>query len=90
MKERFDRMAERREARRSGDRTGTDMIERMRRGADAMGARSASLKKLADAAEPLYKSLDDDQKRRFAVLLRMGGHHGHGGGHWHRRAEFHR
>ena len=41
-----------------------------------MTTRAASLKKLADAAEPLYKSLDDGQKRRFAVLLRMGGRSG--------------
>ncbi|MBM3530231.1 MAG: hypothetical protein FJX62_19285, partial [Alphaproteobacteria bacterium] len=57
MKERFERRAEHREARRGGerDRTGADAIERMRRGADAMGTRSAALKKLADAAEPLHK-----------------------------------
>ncbi len=38
-----------------------------------MDARAASLKKLADAAEPLYKSLDEGQKHRFAMLLRTGG-----------------
>ena len=52
---------------------GPDAIGRLRQGADAMTARAAGLKKLADAAEPLYKSLDDGQKRRFAMLLRMGG-----------------
>jgi len=47
-----------------------------------MGQRAAGLKKLADAAGPLYKSLDDGQKRRFAMLARfdrgqqMRGHHG--------------
>jgi hypothetical protein len=43
-----------------------------------MDARASGLKKLADASEPLYKSLDDGQKRRFAVLLRMGGGGGPG------------
>jgi hypothetical protein len=48
-----------------------------------MTARAANLKKLADAAEPLYKSLDDGQKQRFGMLLRMGGGGGHA--HWQRR-----
>ena len=42
----------------------------------------ADLKKLADAAEPLYRTLSDDQKRRLHILLRMMMHHGgrhHGG-----------
>ena len=77
-KQRADRLAERtaaREARRtSGDRQPRpDLVERLRRGADAMNGRAASLKKLADAVEPLYKSLDDGQKRRLNVLLRVGG-----------------
>jgi len=84
-KERADRMAERRAARGSGDnaRPAPDTIGRLRQGADAMSARAAGLKKLADAAEPLYKSLDDGQKRRFAVLLQLRGRNG---GHQ-RRAE---
>ena len=41
-----------------------------------MTSRADGLKKLADAADPLYKSLDDGQKRRFAVLLHMGGRNG--------------
>ena len=52
-----------------------------------MTARATGLKKLADAAEPLYKSLDDGQKRRFGMLLRMGGRPGGGPGHWQRRAD---
>ncbi len=31
---------------------------------------AVEFKKLADAAEPLYESLDDAQKRRFEPLLR--------------------
>ena len=62
---------------------GPDAIARLRQGADAMTARAANLKKLADAAEPLYKSLDESQKHRFGMLLRMGGRGGHAN--WQRR-----
>jgi hypothetical protein len=74
-KQRADRVNARGDARRSGDNAAPapDAIARLRDGATAMTTRADSLKKLADAAEPLYKSLDDSQKRRFAVLLRAGG-----------------
>lgn len=71
-KQRTDRMTERREARASGNPPRRDAIERLRRGADAMSTRATALKQLADAAEPLYKSLDEGQKHRFAMLMRMG------------------
>src|SRR6516162_17091 len=48
-----------------------DPVERLRRRATAMSDTGAALKKLADATEPLYKSLDENQKRRFAVLNRL-------------------
>ena len=92
-KDRGDRVKERaarREARRGGgnaQQSEPDAISRLRLGADAMTARAASLKKLADASEPLYKSLDDGQKHRFAMLLRMGGRAGEPGRHWQRRAD---
>jgi zinc resistance-associated protein len=59
-----------------------DPIERLRTRADAMTKTAADLKKLADAADPLYKSLNDDQKHRLHYLVRsMRGHrmamHGH-------------
>jgi hypothetical protein len=41
-----------------------------------MTQRAADLKKLADAAEPLYRTLSDDQKRRLHILVRMMMHHG--------------
>ena len=41
------------------------MADRMSQGADAM-------RKLADAAAPLYSTLDEGQKRRLQVLVRMG------------------
>lgn len=43
------------------------MADRMNQGADAM-------RKLSDAASPLYATLDEAQKRRLQVLVRMGGH----------------
>ena len=46
-----------------------DVIEQMRRGAASMSERSVDQKKLADAAQPLFASLDDQQKRRFADHL---------------------
>lgn len=32
------------------------------------------MRKLADAASPLYATLDEAQKRRLQVLVRMGNH----------------
>ncbi len=72
-KQRADRMDARRGARSDNNPPSRpDALERLRRGADAMTTRGAALKQLADAAEPLYKTLDEGQKHRFAVLLRMG------------------
>jgi hypothetical protein len=42
----------------------------MRREADFQTDRAADLRKFADAAGPLYSSLDDNQKRRFIQYLR--------------------
>ena len=54
-----------------------DPVARLRERADNMATSAAALKKIADAADPLYKTLDDGQKRRLAVLthmdLRFGG-----------------
>jgi len=73
-----------------------DPIERLSRRADALEQSGAALKKLAAAAGPLYKSLDDAQKHRFDVLARLGaqrfghwrarhGWRGHDGWHHHDR-----
>ena len=59
----------------SADQT-RDPMARLRDRADSMAETAAGLKKIADAADTLYKSLDDGQKRRLTVLTRMGGHHG--------------
>jgi LTXXQ motif family protein len=45
-----------------------DPVTRLRERADRMAATAAAMKKIADAADPLYKTLDDGQKRRLAML----------------------
>src|SRR5215216_6887453 len=66
-----------------------DPVARLRDRAETMAATAAAMRKIAEAADPLYKTLDDGQKRRLAVLTRMdrgfcgrGGwrHHEHGMG----------
>jgi hypothetical protein len=52
-----------------------DPIARLRDRADNMAASAAALKKIADAAEPLYQTLDDGQKRRLAILTHRRGAH---------------
>jgi len=72
-----------------------DPVTRLREHADNMATSAAALKKIADAADPLYKTLDDGQKRRLALLTHMEGRFGGGwrhrgfehgmmGDHWHR------
>jgi hypothetical protein len=74
----------RRDARERGDQTAQndrkdyDPIARLQKRADTMAATAAGLKRIAEAADPLYKSLDDAQKRRLAVLTHMNKHHGWG------------
>jgi hypothetical protein len=43
-------------------------VEFLQRRADALAQRSADLKRLADAWQPLYQTLSPDQKRRMAQL----------------------
>jgi hypothetical protein len=76
------------------DHESHDAIAKMRRHADAMTQRAADIKKFADAAEPLYRSLTDEQKHRWHLLVQHvlkghhGGHHHHGGhGGWHHGGE---
>ena len=49
-----------------------DPVARLRDRAENMAGTAAAMKKIAEAADPLYKTLDDGQKRRLAVLTRMG------------------
>src|SRR5215468_8198467 len=50
----------------------SDPVQRAQRSADALAARSAAIKRYADAMAPLFQSLDDNQKRRFGILSRIG------------------
>jgi hypothetical protein len=56
-----------------------DPVARLRDRADTMAASAAAMKRIADAADPLYKALDEGQKRRLALLTRMGSRFGGGG-----------
>jgi hypothetical protein len=78
-KQRADRFAAR--ANTGASQQPTDPIERLAQRAQHMEQGGSALKKLADAAGPLYKSLDDGQKRRFAMLAKVGARDGAG---WHR------
>lgn len=46
-----------------------DFIASLNRLSVALSDRSTDMKKLADAAQPLYTSLDDQQKKRFSQAL---------------------
>jgi zinc resistance-associated protein len=70
-----------REKMKASDGEKPDPIARMRRMAEMSTMRAQNLTKIADAAQPLYASLNDDQKWRLHVLLRavhMHGMHGMG------------
>ena len=72
--------SERFAARASADRP-KDPVERLKLRAERMTERGSTLKQVADAASPLYQSLDEGQKLRFAMLARLDGPRGHGQ-HW--------
>jgi len=57
------------QAERAQQKAPLDAIEQMREEAKFMSERSADREALADAAQPLFASLDDQQKRRFARQL---------------------
>jgi hypothetical protein len=83
---RIDRANARMQARKDGDaeRPKVDPVTRLHQRADNMATTAAALKKIADAADPLYKTLDEGQKRRLAVLTRMEGRFGGEGWRRHR------
>jgi hypothetical protein len=66
-----------------GQQKPDDPVARLRERAESMGTTAAALKKIADAADPLYKTLDDGQKRRLAILTHMEGRFGREG--WRQR-----
>ena len=62
------RVAELREGNPVGILRNRDTVDFLQRRADALAERSADLKNLANAWEPLYKTLRPDQKQRMAFL----------------------
>jgi hypothetical protein len=67
-KERAERFREMRQRRDADEQPSP--IDRLRMRSDRLAKGSAAMKALADAATPLYVSLDDGQKRDFGLLLR--------------------
>jgi LTXXQ motif family protein len=70
-KKRADRRIAMRDAR-AQQHGSVDLIDELRRTADSQIELANDRKKLADAAQPLYASLDERQKTRFADLLFSG------------------
>jgi hypothetical protein len=67
-KKQADRRIAKRDAR--AQQQGTiDLIDELRRNADSQIEYANERKKLADAAQPLYASLNEQQKNRFADML---------------------
>ena len=82
--EQWRKMREMRDAEKPGERPSP--IEHMLMMSDHLTQGAAELKQVADAAKPLYDSLDDGQKHHFGPLLMTlrdphhGGEHRHWGG----------
>jgi LTXXQ motif family protein len=65
---RFERVAELRDSGPMEALRERNPIELMQRRAEALTQRAADLKKVAEAWEPLYKTLSEDQKKRMAFV----------------------
>jgi hypothetical protein len=89
VKIRLDRVAAREAAaaKAADDQAKPDPVARLRRRAENMMASATALKKIADAADPLYKTLDDGQKRRLAMLTHHHNRHGGEGEGWRGRLQ---
>jgi zinc resistance-associated protein len=82
VKQRREQMRERREGQ---DERRDDIPGFIRGMAERQAARAEALRKLADAAAPLYATFDEGQKRRLRVLVRGLRPHGMMGRGWHGR-----
>jgi len=67
-KKQADRRIAKRDAR-AQKQGSVDLIDDLRRSADSQIEHANERKKLADAAQPLYASLNEQQKNRFADML---------------------
>ena len=65
---RWEKLAELKDAGTMVALQGRNPIELMQRRAELLSQRAADLKKVADAWEPLYKTLSPDQKKRMAFV----------------------
>jgi hypothetical protein len=81
---RIDRANARMNAQPEDSQKPADPVARLRERADAMATSAVAMKRIADTADPLYKTLDEGQKRRLAILTHMGDRFGDGGGWRHR------
>ena len=70
-KDRMEGMRQRREREDSDEGERPSPIAVMNQMSERLAKASESLKKVAEAAKPLYDGLDDGQKRHFGPLLRM-------------------
>src|SRR5258708_31768995 len=69
-KQRIDRANARMNAQQN-DAQKPDPVTRLRERADNLAATAVALKKIADAADPLYKTLDEGPKPRLTLLDHM-------------------
>jgi hypothetical protein len=67
-KQRADRLSQAIKDRQSSNKP-FDLVDAMRRRSTALTNSAGDWKRIADATEPLYKALDDNQKRRLLVLV---------------------
>ena len=68
-KSRMDAMGRMMQSRADGERMSP--VDRLDAMADRLSQGGANVKKIADAAKPLYASLDNSQKHKFGMLGRM-------------------
>jgi LTXXQ motif family protein len=83
VKIRIDRAKAQEAAAAKPDEPKPDPVTRLRDRAERMAVTAAALKKIADAADPLYKTLDEGQKRRLTLLTQH--RPGFGGEGWRHR-----
>ena len=65
---RWERVAQLRDSRTLEALHERNPVELMQRRAESLSQRGADLKKVADAWEPLFKTLSEDQKKRMAFM----------------------
>jgi hypothetical protein len=68
-KSRMDTMGQMMRMRAQGERMSP--VDRLQAMSDRLSQGATNVKKIADAAKPLYDSLDDSQKHKFGMLGRM-------------------